>query len=462
MMFPGYQGSLHLAPSPFWGREITIEEILRRREDRAAAQQKLLSRTGCLISFSLNVPGRYKRFFLADRAFHEGRQGILEAVVSGGQLRQEVLFDLPTGLESMMVLEAEPEVIKQRSLLLEQTSPIGRYYDIDILTASEGKLSRHALGYPPRRCLLCNQDAFLCRRKEMHPEAALREKMLSDLQQYFLSQDADEIAELAQRALLAEAAVSPKPGLVDRFHAGAHSDMDFFTFLDSASALRPWFRAFAQAGLESPDVSPECLFPLLRTIGLQAEAAMFRATSDVNTHKGCIFSFGILCAAMGQIPRTQWTVSTLTDRAAQIAANALPDFSDPSLLNSHGGRVYTLHGTNGIRGEASQGFPAIRNVGLPTLESALGHGLSLNDAAAWTLLHLISQLEDTNVLFRGGPAAAATAREMAEAAIVKIQDKIPLSRVLLELDRSFTDQNLSPGGCADLLALTLFLHFALS
>ena len=237
--------------------------------------------------------------------------------------------------------------------------------------------------------------------------------------------------------------------------------MDFYTFLESASALRPWFQMFALAGLEAPDMPPEQIFPRLRTIGLQAEGAMLQATGGINTHKGCIFSLGVLCAAMGQIPKSQWTVSVLTANAGKMAANALSDFSDLSLSHSHGVRMHSLHGADGIRGEAARGFPSVQNIGLPTLKSALRLGFSLNDAAAWTLLHLLAQVEDTNILFRGGSSAASRVHDMAAASIDHIQRGLPLHQVLQDLDRSFTAQNLSPGGCADLLALTLFLHFAL-
>ena len=407
-------------------------------------QQELLPQNGCLISFSLNIPGQCKRSPLADRAFQEGRERIRDSVALPGKLLHEVIFDHPTGLETLMVIDSEPGPAKKRALLLEETSPIGRYYDIDIISSSGEKLSRLSLGYPPRRCFLCGQNAFLCRRQQMHTEAALLEKMNSDLRQHFLMQDADEIAGFAQRALLTEAAVSPKP------------------FLESASALRPWFQMFALAGLEAPDMPPEQIFPQLRTIGLQAEGAMLRATGGINTHKGCIFSLGVLCAAMGPIPKSQWTISVLTANAGKMAANALSDFSDLSLSHSHGVRMHSLHGADGIRGEATRGFPSVQNIGLPTLKSALRLGFSLNDAAAWTLLHLLAQVEDTNILFRGGSSAASRVHDMAAASIDHIQHGLPLHQVLQDLDRSFTAQNLSPGGCADLLALTLFLHFALS
>ena len=161
-------------------------------------QQELLPQNGCLISFSLNIPGQCKRSPLADRAFQEGRERIRDSVALPGKLLHEVIFDLPTGLETLMVIDSEPGPAKKRALLLEETSPIGRYYDIDIISSSGEKLSRLSLGYPPRRCFLCGQNAFLCRRQQMHTEAAPVAEVPLDL----LGQARRRAAELAKAAAL--------------------------------------------------------------------------------------------------------------------------------------------------------------------------------------------------------------------------------------------------------------------
>lgn len=109
--------------------------------------------------------------------------------------------------------------------------------------------------------------------------------------------NAVEIGDLAYEALLAEVNATPKPGLVDRANAGAHTDMDHGTFLLSAEALRPWFREFARLGEASAPKAPEAVLPSLRPAGIAAEEAMFAATGGVNTHKGAIFSLGLLTTA---------------------------------------------------------------------------------------------------------------------------------------------------------------------
>ena len=112
---------------------------------------------------------------------------------------------------------------------------------------------------------------------------------------------AEIIGELAVRALRIEAAVTPKPGLVDRENSGAHDDMDYPLFLASSAALQPCFIACAKAGIDGYKKNPAQLVPILRRIGRCGETAMYAATKGVNTHKGAIFSMGILCCALGML-----------------------------------------------------------------------------------------------------------------------------------------------------------------
>ena len=107
------------------------------------------------------------------------------------------------------------------------------------------------------------------------------------------------VAQQATRSLLYEVSITPKPGLVDRIDSGAHTDMDFFTYLDSSVALTEYFRlAYLESRVHSHLPAPE-LFSHLRELGLQAEQQMYEATGGVNTHKGSIFTLGLLCGGLG-------------------------------------------------------------------------------------------------------------------------------------------------------------------
>src|SRR4051812_47765287 len=105
------------------------------------------------------------------------------------------------------------------------------------------------------------------------------------------------ISQKALLSLLYEVSASPKPGLVDRYNQGAHKDMDFFTFMASSAALSNYFNDCVAEGVKYSGQNPQELFFSLRSLGVDAEKSMFEATDNVNTHKGLIFSLGIICAA---------------------------------------------------------------------------------------------------------------------------------------------------------------------
>ena len=251
--------------------------------------------------------------------------------------------------------------------------------------------------------------------------------------------------------------MTPKPGLVDRHDSGSHTDMDFFTFVDSSAALAPWFRRFFLAGWDGG----EGLFDTLRTLGQQAEKDMFAATKGVNTHKGLIFSLAILCGALGWASAEAFPQKPSLDRLLSIArslgVDALKDF-DTGEGETSGLRCYHAHGLSGIRGEAAAGFPAVVNVGLPALRQWLDRGVSLNDAAGAALLSLIAAVDDTNMVRRGGYEEA-VARKAEARRLAAALTKEEICPVLSALNEAYAQKNLSPGGCADLLALTLFFHF---
>lgn len=259
----------------------------------------------------------------------------------------------------------------------------------------------------------------------------------------------DEIGRLAVSALLGEVWASPKPGLVDRENTGAHKDMTYQNFVDSARALQHCFTQCAQAGQQHSDDLKQ-LAARLRSIGLTGETAMYQATDGVNTHKGAIFSMGILCAAAAAVPYDQ-----LQSAASGIAAALLLDDSE---YLTHGKKVFLETGTGGIRTEALGGFDTAFSVGLPSLITALEAGRNTNDAMVYTLLRIIAATEDSNLVHRGGMEGMDFAKREAR----KLTENGPAAMNLTavrETDRKFIEKNLSPGGSADLLALTLFLSF---
>ena len=98
------------------------------------------------------------------------------------------------------------------------------------------------------------------------------------------------------KALLGEVYTTPKPGLVDLKDNGAHKDMDVHTFEKSTAAIAPYIAEMFCEGYANQQ-SLENLFARIRQIGIEAEKAMFEATKGINTHKGILFTMGIISGA---------------------------------------------------------------------------------------------------------------------------------------------------------------------
>jgi triphosphoribosyl-dephospho-CoA synthase len=322
------------------------------------------------------------------------------------------------------------------------------------------------------------------------------------------------IAGLAAAALRAEVDATPKPGLVDRANSGAHRDMDHALFVRSIGALTPFFRRFAAEALPGgrdqearvgrdcpgrpdPDPGPDPLVGRLRAVGLQAERAMLRATGGINTHQGLIFSLGLLAASAGRLwgryeilhgpgcgRRTPLRAETVCAAAARLARGIVrrdlgggedglqptaccgvsggPDtgFGRTGALPTRGEQLYRRYGLTGARGEAESGFRTVRVCGLPLLRRlrAMCPGEPERVHVA-VLLSLMTAAADTNVVARHGPAALDLVRAEATRAL-RLGGPFTAAgmRVIEGLDRRFIALGISPGGAADLLAVSIFLQ----
>lgn len=297
--------------------EVSLIQMLDARERRFLRQQELLHTWpgNTLVCFTMNIAGPVKNSPLIRRGFLHGCEQIRRQLM---RFRKkpvyEILFDELTGNEGYFVIDLPPMEVKRMMADLEDHDGIGRLYDMDVLDAAGTKLDRQELGLEPRTCLLCGRPAKACARSREHTVAQLREKTTSLLQDFFRLRDLQTIAQDACRALLYEVCTTPKPGLVDRNNSGSHTDMDIFTFMDSAAVLQPYFYRCGEIGMDNRTKTPQETFALLRQAGIEAERTMFGATRGVNTHKGAVFSMGLACAALGRLDHAAWS-----DPAAVLA-----------------------------------------------------------------------------------------------------------------------------------------------
>jgi len=263
------------------------------------------------------------------------------------------------------------------------------------------------------------------------------------------------LADSAVRVLVEEADLTPKPGLVDTRRSGAHADMNLEMLHRSAYSLHATFTAIASRAFEAEE--SVSLREGLSEIGRRGEQIMLQVTGDVNTHRGAIWTLGLLCAGAAMLGGKEQSAEKISAQAARIAR--LPD-SYTSDIQTHGQQAHCKYGVRGAREEAEGGFRHIVEIGLPMLRSSRRQQVAEEHARLNALVAIIAELDDTCLLHRGGLTALTLAKRGGR----RILDLGGVATnegfcALEELDRKLVELQASPGGSADLLAGVLFLDY---
>lgn len=254
------------------------------------------------------------------------------------------------------------------------------------------------------------------------------------------------LSDLAVESLIEEVSLTPKPGLVDMIDQGSHNDLTFSLMVDSAKSLHTTFYNMAMVAYnERPS---QFLREKIGEIGREGERRMFQVTKGVNTHKGAIWSLGLLTAAAA-IHKGQSDEIALCYTAGEIA-----QYEDRFIPHqvTNGIKVIQKYGVHGAKVEAQQAFPHIRKFSLPVFQATL-NTFDENTAKLYAFLSLMANLDDTCLLHRGGLEGLQYAKQFARR-ILNTGDLHELRR----MNEQFKERNLSPGGSADLLAATIYLY----
>jgi holo-ACP synthase / triphosphoribosyl-dephospho-CoA synthase len=435
-----------------------LQEILAAREARSLLRKEFSLRNLPSLSLNLNVPGYPKsneiigRFFLIcldDLKVYIKARGIQldekEAILKKDEAGD--FYIAPFSVYHHSILE-----VKQFCEDFEEGHSRGRFIDVDItdtagLPVSSGK---------SKPCFYCNEHpADECRRHQRHDTEAVRTFMVEKMKVCCLQQReitiSRNLSSLALQSILYEISLTPKPGLVDKFSRGAHSDMEYSTFLNSTSAISVYFNDLVQAGFAFNENDMTKALPVIRSIGLQMEKSMFLSTNQVNTQKGIIFLMGLSLFSAGYLFAHEDVFET--DRFRTILKEICKNLTNRELATSkrpaetHGEQIYHKHGITGARGEAEYGFPTVFDFGLPELQKFNG----LNEQGLHrAFLAIAANNNDTNILYRSSMDVLNRFRELAQTAV-----KTGTIDVLTDFCMK---QGISPGGSADILAVTIYVY----
>ncbi len=449
-----------------------INDILEAREKRASIRQKLIQHGHASVSLSLNIPGYPKSnpdiaaFFISIR---NQLFNYFEANQIGFSKEQENTFLDEAGHFCLLQLkETSSPIIEIKKICeaFEEVHPLGRLIDVDVADAEGHYISSNKM----KKCFLCNDySAIECMHAKRHSYEELRSFIQNKIQVYLNQKREEEVCKtlssFALRAILYEISLTPKPGLVDTLNSGIHQDMDYFSFIDSSAEIAPFFNDLAKAGYQFNDDYAKVL-PLIRSIGLKMEEQMFSATYQVNTQKGIIFLMGIALFVSAHLlsKSKPFKLVDFQKLSKLISKNILSEFKQNHKESTHGIKCAEQYGFEiggGARFEVFNGFETVINHGLPHLHKMGEAGdISKNrhDALTAALLSLMAHNNDTNILYRSDLETLQKFKQLAMDTFVHLNSK-GFNNYYKVLNKFCHEKEVSPGGAADLLAVSTFIYF---
>lgn len=446
----------------------SLSLILNAKEKRSALKIAFADKGLNSLTVSLNIPGLTKSNSIINLFFNkviDELKNHLEANRIILAYDQESSFVDNAGDFYIVPFNDDknykPELLKNITEKFEESHSLGRLVDVDIFSSRESHISSGK----NKLCYYCkNHPAIYCMRNKTHSYSEMSQKIITDIETYFKNENEEKfiktISSLASKAILYEVSLSPKPGLVDYYSSGTHKDMNYYSFLNSSSVLSTYFRDFCTAGYHFSSDWKNAL-PLIRKIGLNAEKSMYEATDKTNTQKGIIFIFGISLFAYSYLyaNKKELSVNNFRETVKKISENIVHnELKVVSQKNkTHGEKVFMTFGEAGIRHETEKGFPTIFKTALPFLDKNFDDLFCKNQELTNKilqigLLKIMSENNDTNILYRSNSKMLIKLKEHSKKAINNDAEYKRLCHFCLK-------HNLSPGGSADLLALSIFIHF---
>lgn len=405
-----------------------ISDILQARENRFHLIQELLKTKKIVVSLKANIPGAVKQRKEAYLLL-----SLFDCLINL-DYSDKIFLDNSDGPCLIYLLnDGNPYLIKTKMMALEDQSPVGRLIDIDVFSNNDQSIKRRKL----RKCLICEEPAFLCIRLKKHQE----DELLKQISQIVNDELSIKIEHLIDESIMAELNLEPKFGLVTPSSTGSHKDMNYHLMIKAKEAIKPYLIKMFFEGYTKDDLP--ILFINIRKIGLEAEKAMMKATSNINCYKGLIFNLGLVLASSAYVLSNKLffeDIFIVIEKMTQGISSEL--VKAPSTF---GMIAYQKYQIGGARKEAELGFPTIQKV-LPLLKSINKEDLTL------TLIELIKHCEDTVLLKRCGSVEKYlffknlinSIKEYNESQIKAITEEC-------------INNNVSFGGSADLLITTIYL-----
>ena len=412
-----------------------ISDILTAREQKLFEVKKHLSNNHVTLLIKANIPGQNKNtseaYFLVN-LFSLQIQKSFQVVQFISKDGMDGPYDIIT-IKGISAID-----FKYKSVEIENIHPLGRFIDLDVFANKPVSISRDTLNLEPRKCYICQKDAHRCSREKRHSIGILLKHIENAVRDYLKT----EIKKAIKHSMIKELDLEDKFGLVTKSSSGSHHDMDYELMLKSQDAIIPYLTEIFMLGYHSNDL--ETLLEKSRPLGIKAEEKMLEVTQGVNTYKGLIFILGLSLLSTGYAIKNHQPYNEIYTNVSKMTHSIYKDFDKKG--QTSGLKAYETYKLSGIRGEVFCGLPSVVSaIKLLTNER--------DETLREVLKHLIIVSEDTVFLNR-----ASTLENYHS--IKQLFKKTDLTNTenLKKLNQKMIEQNISFGGSADLLIVTIFLN----
>ncbi len=416
-----------------------MSEILIFREKRAQHIEALMKeyKYKTIVILKTNVPGINKN--PTNMKFICNLYNIFIHNLFPKKVIKEDQVESLDGNYKYYVIAEEGNIVKERTVLLEEENKLGRLVDIDVY--NQTAISRTDISCEMRKCLICDNYSHICARNQTHTEAAIFNKINKIIENYL----EEYILVKVMKCIYAELELYPKFGLVSKHNSGSHKDMDFETFIRSTFAIKPYLREFISYGLKDlNDVEK------LREIGKQAEKAMFLETNNVNTQKGLIFILGIFLPVISKAILFNHNVDYVKKEIKEVSKLIIGSYYqeiEKKENKTHGDLIYLNYSLKGIRGEALNGLELIFDI--PSYEDKEQENIPYE-----YLIHLMSELDDTTIIHRSNLGTLhKVKKEMTD--LVNNGGYTNNIKLIRKISDEYIEKNISPGGSSDMLVVKI-------
>ena len=395
-------------------------EILTNREEKNLYLKKYLN-DYFVITLKCNIPGSNKNLSIAYLLIN-----YFDKILNNyGYIKNDVL-DGPDGPMYIYLVSKDTQNDLKETMVKIEELPLGRFIDIDVYCNLKSENRKNL-----RKCYICNDDAFICIRQRKHTLDELLEYMNKETLIHF----SKYIKQICDESIMTELNIHPKFGLVTPFTNGSHKDMDYELMIKAKESILDAFVQMFYIGYQNHDLN--IIFNNIRKIGIDAEENMLRTTKGINAYKGLIFALGLVVTAVGfklSHYNDEINIFEFIKKMTYGLTNELK-----SGLDTYGKIAYQKYRISGARGEAEAGFPNVQNL--------ISYSKTESSKLNW-LIYLISNVDDTVLLKRCGSLESYNnVKELFKKQNLDIN----------KLDQYCQKNNLSFGGAADLLIVTIFI-----